>query len=382
MPAQISGWICILLLAFCSGKVFGIEPDPCIPPDTVFAMKIKPRQILASALVKDLGWDDLLKAALAANGSVKEFIDTAGLRIDRDLESILWCQSCSPFLAHFYRTTCGENLDTGEKFFFHSITGHPLALGEKDALVTGLILLEGRFKPKSIIKAIEKHGKEAGAHVRKSTFHGEVLLQLETLKGPLFVAFQGNSKIIVSNQKPFVGNCLAGGFDKPISPKIADCLSRVSETDSLWAFHLPESSFMQHLPLSAVLDDNEVSLLNSVKDDLLAGLISVHISDGIQAKMGLSTKAKQAKTVLENLAKDYVERISKCIDQSFLMEKPFRKADTTSWSVIAEKMRISLIFLTGKQSRIFMDDGYVGITSRAGRKKLDPLLAFISPEEE
>lgn len=197
MPARISGWICTLLLAFYSGKVFGIEPAPCIPPDTVFAMKIKPRQILASALVKDLGWDDLLKAALAANGPVKEFIDTAGLRIDRDLESILWCQACSPFLAHFYRTTCGENLDTGEKFFFHSITGHPLAPGEKDALVTGLILLEGRFKPKSIIKAIEKHGKEAGAHVRKSTFHGEALLQLETPKGPLFVAFQGNNKIFI-----------------------------------------------------------------------------------------------------------------------------------------------------------------------------------------
>ena len=73
----------------CSRPVWAVEPDPCIPPDTIFALKIRPRQILTSALVKDLGWDEVFKATLAAVGPAQEFLDIAGLRIERDVESIL-----------------------------------------------------------------------------------------------------------------------------------------------------------------------------------------------------------------------------------------------------------------------------------------------------
>ena len=62
------GWICTLVLAFAAGPARTMEPDPCIPPDTLFALKVRPRQILTSALVKDLGWDELLKNTLATIG--------------------------------------------------------------------------------------------------------------------------------------------------------------------------------------------------------------------------------------------------------------------------------------------------------------------------
>ena len=82
-------WICALVLGSAAGQIWAVEPDPCIPPDTIFALKIRPRQILTSALVKDLGWDELFKATLAAVGPAQEFLDIAGLRIERDVESIL-----------------------------------------------------------------------------------------------------------------------------------------------------------------------------------------------------------------------------------------------------------------------------------------------------
>ena len=36
------GWICTLVLAFAAGPARTMEPDPCIPPDTLFALKVRP----------------------------------------------------------------------------------------------------------------------------------------------------------------------------------------------------------------------------------------------------------------------------------------------------------------------------------------------------
>ena len=75
-------WLCALIMGSAAGQVRAVDPDPCIPPDTIFAMKVRPRQILTSALAKDLGWDKLLKTTLAAEKPVQEFLDAAGLRLD------------------------------------------------------------------------------------------------------------------------------------------------------------------------------------------------------------------------------------------------------------------------------------------------------------
>ncbi|MFM8931213.1 MAG: hypothetical protein ACKOS8_04955 [Gemmataceae bacterium] len=129
MRQRIVFWLCALVLVFAAGQSRAVDPDPCIPPDTIFALKIRPRQILTSALVKDLGWDELFKTTLAAVGPVQEFLDTAGLRIDRDLESILWCMPSCPLVERLEVEEWIIDPETGERVLRQKT---PIA-GEKPA---------------------------------------------------------------------------------------------------------------------------------------------------------------------------------------------------------------------------------------------------------
>jgi len=211
MRKRTAYWLCALIMGSAAGQVRAVEPDPCIPPDTIFALKVRPRQILTSPLVKDLGWDELFKTTIAAVGPVQEFLDTAGLRIDRDLESILFCMPSSPIVADPDAPPKADGPETEE------IIRPDQPAGEKPAK-PWLMVLRGKFSSKKITKALTDHGKNAGAPIRKLKGARTALLQIESELGPIFVGFDGNRKIIVSNRLERLKAGIAGSYDKRLAP--------------------------------------------------------------------------------------------------------------------------------------------------------------------
>ena len=220
-------WLWALVLGFTAGQVRAVEPDPCIPPDTLFALKVRPRQILTSALVKDLGWDELFKTTLAAVGPAQDFLDTAGLRIERDLESILWCMPSSPLVDDPDAPPMAIDPETWE------IIQPDRPAGEKPALLW-LVVLQGKFSPKKITKSLENHGKSEGAPIRKLKGEGATLLQMDSPLGPIFLGLEGNGKIIVSNQLERLKGCLSGNYGKPSSERFLNGMEGITDKESLW----------------------------------------------------------------------------------------------------------------------------------------------------
>ncbi len=353
MDSHIRGWLCALVLGYGACRAHAVEPYPCIPPDTIFAMKIRPRQILTSALVKDLGWDELFKTTLAAVGPVQDFMDTAGLRIDRDLESILWCMPSSPLVDDPDAPPMAIDPESGE------IIQPDRPAGEKPDKLW-LVVVQGKFSPKKITKALENHGKSAGAPIRKLKGEDATLFEMKSPLGPIFLGLEGKGRIIASNQLERLKRCLAGVYDKPASGQFRSGMESLTDKESLWIVQTVEGDFKKLIESS---DD----VIRKAK----CFQIFVNITDGIQGKLTITTDALRhaetlktgVATVLAGLEETWAE-IMKNLNQEF--EDPTDKAGLTVEAGIA--------YLAIKQGKLEAKGNDMVLKVEANRKSLDPLL--------
>ena len=362
MDAHIRGWISALALVFAAGRALAVEPDPCIPPDTIFAMKIRPRQILTSALVKDLGWDELFKTTLAAVGPVQEFLETAGLRIDRDLESILWCMPSSPFV-----DDPDDDPDAPPKAIDPE-TGEIIQLqpaGEKPSS-NWLVVVRGKFSPKKITQALENHGKSAGAPIKKLKVEGSPFLQMQSPLGPIFLSFDGKNKVIVSNQLERLKSCLGGGYDKPPSELFLNGMKGLTDQESLWIVQPVNKDLKKQLEQEAKeLDQEALKEIQSFQ-------FCMTLSDGIQGKLTIATTASQHASSIKALLTPKMKEIEEHLAKVF--NDPKEHIPEDGIEKLGGSVEAGILYLAIKQGKLDLEGNEMVLKVSANRKSLEPFL--------
>ena len=353
-------WLWALVLGFTAGQVRAVEPDPCIPPDTLFALKVRPRQILTSALVKDLGWDELFKTTLAAVGPAQDFLDTAGLRIERDLESILWCMPSSPLVDDPDAPPMAIDPETWE------IIQPDRPAGEKPALLW-LVVLQGKFSPKKITKSLENHGKSEGAPIRKLKGEGATLLQMDSPLGPIFLGLEGNGKIIVSNQLERLKGCLSGNYGKPSSERFLNGMEGITDKESLWVVQAVEGDFKKQMEAGEPADSGEAAMREAKSFQVCAT-----IKDGIQGKLTIAATAPRhadsIKTALATAMAGLEQTLAEILNNldKEMTEGPSEKA--------ALSLEAGIAYLAVKQGKLEVKGNDMVLQVGADRKALEPLL--------
>jgi exonuclease VII small subunit len=311
--------------------------------------------------VKDLGWDELLKTTLAAVGPAQEFLDIAGLRIERDVESILWCMPSSPLVDDPDAPPMAINPETGE------IIQPDRPAGEKPAKLW-LVVLRGKFSPKKITKALENHGKSAGAPVRKLKGEGTTLLQMDSPLGPIFLGLEGNSKLIVSNQLDRLKGSLGGGYDKLASPRFLDGMEGLTDKESLWVVQAVEGDFKKQLEQGEPADSGEAAMREATSFQLGAT-----IKDGIQGKLTIAATAPRhadsIKTAMTTALAGWEEDLAELLKTLKELETPDRQLEKAGVSVEA-----AIAYLAVKQGKLEVKGNDMVLQVGADRKALEPLL--------
>ena len=370
-------WLCALIMGSAAGQVRAVEPDPCIPPDTIFAMKVRPRQILTSALVKDLGWDELFKTTLAAVGPVQEFMDTAGLRIDRDLESILFCMPSSPIVADPDVPPQANDPETEE------IIRPDQPAGEKPAK-PWLMVLRGKFSSKKITKALADHGKRAGAPIRKLKGARTALLQIDSELGPIFVGFDGNRKIIVSNQLERLKAGIAGSYDKPVSSLFRASMEYLTDHESFWMAHSNEGDLKSHL------EKELKSFPHLIWKHLNSCQLGLTVSHEIQGKLTYSNQnSASANAIQAELAFDikiWKKEVEMFLsDPTSLIPKDILGNKEYSWINMMALWELTIPYSAARLSKMEIQGNDTVFVINANRKSLEPLLqifGLVKQEQE
>ena len=352
-------WLWALVLGFAAGQVRAVEPDPCIPPDTIFAMKVRPRQILTSALVKDLGWDELFKTTLAGVGPVQEFLETAGLHIDRDVESILWCMPSSPLVDDPDAPPKAIDPKTGE------IIQPDRPAVEKPA-EQWLVIVQGEFSLKKITKALENHGKSAGAPIRKLKGDNATLLQMESPLGPIFLGLEGNGRIIVSNQLERLKGCLAGVYDKPASAQFRSGMESLTDKESLWMVQPANKDLKKQMEQEA----NELG--QEALKEIQSFQFCMTLCDGIQGNLTIATTASRHASSIKALLTPKMKEIEEHLAKVF--NDPKEHIPEDGIEKLGGSVEAGILYLAIKQGKLDVEGNDMVLKVSANSKSLEPFL--------
>ena len=208
---------CLFALISLVCRCPAIEPESMIPSDCTFVAKIRPKQLMNSSLVKNLGWDTLLKTLVATNGPLQEFLENSGVDPFQHVESIFIASSFSPLMMG--QATDDEGANTPKK----------------DNIPYGLIAFQGAFDSKKLAKALETQGMNAGAPVKRVKESDWVLWVIPIPESPLYVGILGEKKLVVlGNRKEDVVSCLKGGFDSQPIRELTLSLEPLEENSSFY----------------------------------------------------------------------------------------------------------------------------------------------------
>jgi exonuclease VII small subunit len=253
------------------------------------------------------------------------------------------------------------NPDTGE------IIQPDRPAGEKPAKLW-LVVLRGKFSPKKITKALENHGKSAGAPVRKLKGEGTTLLQMDSPLGPIFLGLEGNSKLIVSNQLDRLKGSLGGGYDKLASPRFLDGMEGLTDKESLWVVQAVEGDFKKQLEQGEPADSGEAAMREATSFQLGAT-----IKDGIQGKLTIAATAPRhadsIKTAMTTALAGWEEDLAELLKTLKELETPDRQLEKAGVSVEA-----AIAYLAVKQGKLEVKGNDMVLQVGADRKALEPLL--------
>lgn len=349
------------LAFFCLTQgTWAIEPDPNIPPDTVLVAHFRPRQLFTSSLVKDQGLDEMVKTTLASIGPVSDFLDTSGLRIDRDVESVLVCMSNSPFtVRHEALAIDGE---TGEVI-------QPKA-GEKPA-ENWLLIARGKFNPKKLAKALENQSKAAGAPVRKIRENGHSLFQLTGPEGPLFVSLDGNTRILLSNNPKNLGAILEGGFSKPVRRELVAAMEKVSGEESLWVAQGLDKEARENLE-----EENED--LKGLTKELQGGIFTLTVTDGLKGSFEVLAGSRPAAEAVKTSVAGSFQEVGQQLEEAV---KEFNKSNDEHDPLERLGGMVEVVIALGfiRNSNLAVVGTDFSCTMELNRKKIDQIVEIFKP---
>ena len=239
--------------------------------------------------------------------------------------------------------------------------------GEKPAQLW-LVVLQGKFSPKKITKALENHGKSAGAPIRKLKGEGTTILQMDSPLGPIFLGLEGNGKIIVSNQLERLKGCLSGNYGKPSSERFLNGMEGITDKESLWVVQAVEGDFKKQLEAGEPADSDAAAMREAKSFQICAT-----IKDGIQGKLTIAATApRQADsiktamtTALAGLEKPLAEMLE-TFKELEAHDSPLEKAGVS--------VEAAIIYLAVKQGKLEVKGNDMVLQVGADRKALEPLL--------
>lgn len=338
-----------------AGPALAIEPDSFIPPETAFVAQIRPKQLLRSSLFKEQGWDKALQTTFECVGPVAEFLETASLCFDRDLESILFCLPFTPLLQAVTPDAVGIDQKTGEA----------LRLDSKEWNPPWLLVVRGTFQPKKIIQALENHGKTNGSPVHKWKESQHRFLELATEHGPVFVAFDRPNSIFISNRQKHVRSCLVAGFNKPVSKNLQSALDGIDPNATLWA----AAGFTER-PGNKQAFPNDPSQLPIV-GDLNGGRVSLAVQDGFALALNIQTKSRETAEFIHESVIGQIREMEHNLKESWKEDKTGTKNPPDLVERIAN---LGIAQLLGRHSAISLQGSVFSVKTAMDRKAFDRFL--------
>jgi len=359
-------WLCALIMGSAAGQVRAVDPDPCIPPDTLFAMKVRPRQILTSALAKDLGWDKLLKTTLAAEKPVQEFLEAAGLRLDRDVESILLCMPTCPILEDPDIPPMALDPKTGKII-------QPKTPAEEKSCKPWLMVIEGKFSQEKIATALDGYGKSPDALVEKLKWEGPSLLRIDSPLGQIYLAFEGVGRILVSNQLDRLKGSIDVVRNKQVSAQFRASMKNLTGHESFWLVHSVEGDLKKQLQIEMnnnpqmIWKDLDYCQIGLTVSDTVHGELTYSNQNPISAnaiKAEISTDVQIWRKEVEEFLKDPTSLIPKDV----LANREY------FWTNIEALWELTIPYSAARLSKLEVQGNNTVFVIKANRKSLEPLL--------
>jgi len=279
----------IVCLAFLS-VIFpcharAIEPEKFLPPDTVFVAMVRPKSVLASALVKSQGWDELLKALVATNGPAQEFLENAGLNPFTQIDSVLVASTVFPLLVN----PSPEEASSFKPSF--------------------LVTIRGNFQSKKLIKAIETLGKENGAPVKRVKVDDLTLWELPVPGVPVYVAIHNRQKaVFLATRKEDAVRCIRGGFEGLKSGELTEALTSLDGKEAIYLAGTLPKKIGEKMPLDP--------LFQALADQVDASSVGAAATDSIHLGLNLIPRAGKSPATLRDsmekkLLPDLKDKITK-----------------------------------------------------------------------
>jgi hypothetical protein len=234
--------------------------------------------------------------------------------------------------------------------------------GEKPAQLW-LVVFQGKFSPKKITKALENHGKSAGAPVRKLKGEGTTILQMDSPLGPIFLGLEGNGKIIVSNQSERLKGCLSGNYGKPSSGRFLNGMEGITDKESLWVVQAVEGDFKKQMEAGEPTDSGEAAMREAKSFQVCAT-----IKDGIQGKLTIAATApRQADSIKTAMTTALAGlEMLETFKELEAHDSPLEKAGVS--------VEAAIIYLAVKQGKLEVKGNDMVLQVGADRKALEPLL--------
>lgn len=252
-----------ILLAVVPSLAVAIEPEKFLPADTVFVAMVRPKPVLASALVKSQGWDELLKALVATNGPAQEFLDNAGLKPFTQIDSVLIACTVFPFLVN------------------------PTPDDSANYKPSVLVTIRGNFQSKKLIKAIETLGKENGAPVKRVKVDDLTLWELPVPGVPVYVAIHNQQKaVFLATRKDDAVRCIRGGFEKLKSGELTEALASLDGKEAIALAGTFPKKIKEKTPLDPAFQ--------AVADQMEAWSVGAAVTDSIH--LGLNLVPREGKS--------------------------------------------------------------------------------------
>ncbi|MFM8931214.1 MAG: hypothetical protein ACKOS8_04960 [Gemmataceae bacterium] len=185
--------------------------------------------------------------------------------------------------------------------------------------------------------------------------------------GPIFLGFEGNGKIIVSNQLERLKACLAGKYGKPTSERFLNGMEGLTDNESVWLVQAVEGNLKKQFENRKPADSGEEAMREAKSFQLCAT-----IKNGIQGKLSIAATAPRhadsIKTALATALASLEETLAEILknQDKELPEDPSEKAGLT--------LEAGIAYLAVKQGRLEVKGNNMVLQVGADRKALEPLL--------
>ena len=235
------------------------------------------------------------------------------------------------------------------------------------------MVLRGKFSPKKITRALENQGKSAGAPIRKLKGARTFLLQIESELGPIFVGYDGNRNIIVSNQLERLKAGLVGRYDKPVSSLFRDSMEYLTDHESFWMAHSNEGD------LKSDLEKELKTFPQLIWKHLKSCQLGLTVSHEIHGKLTYSNQnpasanAIQAELTFDiKIWKKEVEMFLS--DPTSLIPKDILGNKEYSWINMMALWELTIPYSAARLSKMEVHGNDTVFLIDANRKSLEPLL--------